>query len=198
MKSFTLKDYVISGLIIVVSFAYFMTKFIPEELETVSFLGYEIGSFGFIFFRDFVYYAKMKILILFFSITWYLTCKHWWKQAILVVIIMEMFKLATTLNSSSQRMDEIEYITSLPVTIPIIILLIFISEKMNRVRLLSNVLNILDNEIDDVFFESNQEKQSDLGVLKKQIDKTKKAYQKKDKKKYLNKLISIRNSFYKV
>ena len=68
MKDFKFKDILISILIVSVTLLYFSDKYlIPEGLETVSILGFEIGSFGFEFdIQYLVYYSKMKFLVLFF------------------------------------------------------------------------------------------------------------------------------------
>jgi hypothetical protein len=198
MKEFKLKDIVLVVSIIVVSILYFFAgKLIPEGIDTVSILGLEIGSFGFLDIKNFVLISKMKFLILFFAITWYFTCKHWWRSAILVIIILEFFKIANVFNSNKYYIDELEYLTSLPITIPLIILLVLFSLKLYKLGFSNEVRRSLDKEIDDVFFELNKNKLNKLESLRERIENAKRETNNFDKKKYLDKLISLRNEFYK-
>jgi|GEM_PF-6006308 len=199
MKDFKRTDILISVLIILVTLLYFSDEYlIPEDLKTVNIWGFEIGSFGYLNINELVYLSKMKVLILFFSIIWYLTCRHWWKQAILVIIILELFKLIGIFNTNSYYVDEIEYLTSLPITAPLIILLILLSSKLNKIRLSDEVCHSLDEEIDEVFFQLNQDKFNELDELKKKIKSTKERYYNENKEAYVNELISIRDEFYKL
>ncbi len=197
MKHFKLKDYIISILIISVTILYFIDEYIiPEGVKTISILGFEIGSFGFSDILHLIFYAKMKLLILFFSITWYLTCRHWWKPAILVLIILELFKLATVFNYNNNSLDEVEFITSLPITIPFIILLLLYSLKIKHFRLSKEVRLLLDDEIDDVFFSLKNDKLNQLNDLKTKIANAKKMNYKENKELYIKELTLIRNKFY--
>lgn len=199
MRDFKRKDIFISISIVLVTLLYFVDRYlIPEDMKTVSVFGFEIGSFGFMDINELVYFSKMKLLILFFSITWYLTCGHWWKPAILVIIILELFKLVSLFNTNSYYIDEIEYLISLPITTPIIILLILLSSKLNRLNLSYEVRNSLDGEIDEVFFQLNKEKSNELNELKEKIKNIKKKYHNESKESYVNELISIRDEFYKL
>ena len=199
MRHFKLKDYLISVMIITVTLLYFfIIPLVSKDVKTIYIFGLEIGSFGFVNIYDLVYFTKMKMLILFFSITWYLTCRHWWKPVILIVIIMELFKLASIFNSNFTQIDEIEFMTSMPITIPIIVLLILFSIKIKRFKFSKEVRNELDKEIDGVFFELNIDKLNRLDELKNRIKIVRKKYYHKDRKKYIKELTIIRNDFYKM
>ncbi|WCO03107.1 hypothetical protein [Psychroserpens ponticola] len=199
MKDFKLKDVLISILIVSVTLLYFGDKYLDlEGVKTFMFLGFEIDSFGFLDISDLIFFSKMKVLILVFSITWYLTCRHWWRPVILIIIIIELFKLASIFNSNNTMFDEIEFIISLPFTIPLIIILLLFSLKINKYRLYSEVRNNLDEEIDDVFYNLNKENYNELEKLKIETINAKKAYFNSDKETYVKKLIDIRNQFYKL
>lgn len=187
MRHFKLKDYIISILIVSVALLYFFVdKLVPIDSKTIN-------VFGFPDTEHFVYYSKMKFLIIFFSITWYLTCQHWWKSAILVIITIELLKLITALNVNSKYFDEIDYIISLPITIPIILVLIFVSKKINTYSRSKKLCSKIDTEIDNVFFELQNMDKTQLDFLEKSY---KKAKVNKNKDTYKKQLILIRDKFY--
>lgn len=195
MKELERKDILISISIVLVTILYFLDIYIiPEGLESISILGVQLGSFGFDGINHLAYYLKIKFLILFLSITWYLTCKHWWKSSILVIITIELFKLITALNSNQTDIDQIDYLISLPVTLPIILLLIFISKKINDYNLAKELRFDIDQQIDDLFFEMYNIEKNKIDDLKKELLNLKKTKQQKSSSKYLNDLISLRNN----
>ena len=193
MKDFSRKDVLISISIVVVTLVYFADAYIPPNLESFKVFGFEIGSFGFPDLKHLIYYSKMKFLILFLTITWYLTSIHWWKSAILVIVTIELFKLFTTLNSASEEMDEIDYMVSLPITLPIIMLLILVSLKINKFNRAKDLRSKIDIEIDQVFFELHFRDEFQIDSLKEKFEELKKN---KNKKSYLKQLILIRDKFY--
>jgi len=140
----------------------------------------------------------MKILILGFSLIWYFTCRHWWKSAILVIIAVELAKIITALLNTSHAIDEIDYITSLPITIPIILALALISKKLNKYNLSIELRSKIDNEIDKIYFELYNKKSADLDLLKKQFEDKKKSRSKIESIIYLKELITIRDEFYRI
>ncbi|MBR9847623.1 MAG: hypothetical protein GYB35_16665, partial [Algicola sp.] len=191
MKGFKLKDYLISILIVSVTLLYFGDKYLNlKSVKAITIFGFEIGSFGFLDIAAVIYFSKMKLLILFFSITWYLTCKNWWRPAILVIITLELFKLTSIFNSNAHQIDEIEYLSSLPIILPVIGLLILLSFKLNKYRLSNEFRSDLDAEIDEVFFNLNQDKLKKLMLLKEKIDLAKKDSKTINKKDYMEKLIT--------
>ncbi|MFK7781642.1 hypothetical protein [Psychroserpens sp.] len=196
MKKFKLKDYLISFLIVAVTLLYFCDKYLGlEGVESVSIFSFDIGSFGFPDFRQLFFYSKMKLLILFITITWYLTCKHWWKSSILVIITIELLKLVTALKANSEFYDEIDYLISLPITLPIILLLVLVSLKINKYNLTRDLRSNIDEEIDEVFFELHSIDKTQLDFLK---DKFLKIKNEKKTGSYLEELKSIRDKFYDI
>ena len=197
MKDFKRTDILISVLIILVTLLYFyISLFIPEGMKTVNILGFEIGSFGFIDFESFVSFIKTKILIILFASIWFLTCKYWWKPAILILIIIEFVKIGITFNVNIDKIDVIDYLISFPITIPFILMLLYISHKLNSYNLKNELRAQIDSEIDEVFFQIENVKIKELKELKMSLSKIKKEKEIMSPEKYLKELILIRNKFY--
>jgi len=197
VKDFKRTDILISVLIILVTLLYFyISLFIPEGMKTVNILGFEIGSFGFIDFESFVSFIKTKILIILFASIWFLTCKYWWKPAILILIIIEFVKIGITFNVNIDKIDVIDYLISFPITIPFILILLYISHKLNSYNLKNELRAQIDSEIDEVFFQIENVKIKELKELKMSLSKIKKEKEIMSPEKYLKELILIRNKFY--
>ncbi|MEY8848969.1 hypothetical protein AB9K26_09145 [Psychroserpens sp. XS_ASV72] len=165
-------------------------------MESISFLGLEINDYGFPDLIHLVYFLKMKILIIIFSIIWYLSCNYWWKASILVIITIELFKFITSLNSNLFYFDEIDFLVSLPFTIPIILLLFLFSAKINIYRKSNKLRYVIDNEIDEVFARLSRLDKNKLETFKAKFKELKNNKNKLNNDVYLKKLIEIRNSFY--
>jgi hypothetical protein len=189
------KDIISISLIIGSTVLYCILSYIPRDFITIDLYFFKIGTFGFPDIAHLGGFLKMKILILSFSLIWYFTCIHWWRSAILVIIAIELAKLVSALNSAHIVLDEIDYITSLPITITIII--IFISIKLNTYNLSIDLRTQVDNEIDVVFNELEFIKTDDLLLLKERYDVLKTFKHDLNEKEYLKQLIAIRDQFYK-
>jgi hypothetical protein len=91
--------------------------------------------------------------ITFVSLTgiWFLTSNNWWKYAILVPLTMFLFQLSGVINYKIQYIDEFDFWYSLPLILPIVIFLAYISYRLGK-SLSSNDLKAqLDEEITNMF-----------------------------------------------
>jgi hypothetical protein len=182
------KDVVIVLLILGVTFGYYLDKNNFSDSRNLDF--YEIESL--------VYYAKMKLLIIIFSLIWYFTCKHWWRSCILVILTIELLKFVSIFNTDQEQFDEIEFYTSLPITIPIVIVIFLVSKKINKYNLAKELRLELDMEIDKLFFELYQNKKSKISELNSKFNQIKMSQLESNNIDYLKNLISIRDEFYDV
>ncbi|WP_040248854.1 hypothetical protein [Psychroserpens mesophilus] len=190
MIEFKLKDIIIIFIILGITFGYFLDDLI---------LDYDGNKFEFYDVENLIYHSKMKILIIIICLVWYFTCKHWWKSSILVIITIELLKLISIFNPNQFHVDRIEYLTSLPITIPIILLLLFISKKISNYNLAKDLKFHLDVEIDHLFFELYEDKNNEICQLNKKLNELRKEKSTNVKDvKYLEELISLRNEFYKI
>lgn len=197
MKDFKLNDVLISILIISITLLYFLDKyFIPQGIETITIYGFEIGSFGFSNINDLLYFSKMKFLILILAIIWYLTCQHWWKHSILIIIFIELFKLISIFNPNQLKIDEIEYFSSLPLTIPIILALILLSNKLNTFNKYTQLILLIDEEINNELLKIEIKNEKNLVEIKSSFLELKAIKGVINKVEYLKELKQIRDQFY--
>ncbi|WP_298901871.1 hypothetical protein [uncultured Psychroserpens sp.] len=182
-----IKDVLIIVFILSATFGYYIDRiFFKVNLEETPF--YDILVL--------VYYSKMKVLIIIFCLIWFFTSKHWWKSSILIILSIELLKLISVFNPNQKYIDEIEFYTSLPITIPVILLLLYLSYKVNEFNLAKKVRNRIDKNIDEVFFELYQDKNKELNDLNKEYNKFKTNSSKSNKIDYIKELILIRDKFY--
>lgn len=196
MKHFSRKDILIITLIIGITFSYYLLAFIREGITSINFYFFELEVFGFNDFISLIIYTKMKILIIIFTITWYFNCDYWWKHAILVITSIELMKLITAFDDEIKVFDEIDYIFSLPITIPLIMIIIFISYKLNKFNSAQKIKTSLDAEIDSLFFEINDIKEDKVQMINSLFDKIKKTKTNQSRETYLEKLMVLKNKFY--
>jgi len=143
----------------------------------------------------------ITVILLFVCISMYhiiSLIRHWWKTAILIATAIELVKLISILSNTTNAMDEIDYIVSLPITIPMIIGLILISTKINKYNSASKLRSEIDIEIDQVFFSLSDDKRHSLSLLEKKYNEEKINKSSLNTIDYLKKLISLRNEFYKL
>lgn len=127
---------------------YYFYNSIPEDLESFKFffLNIEAGSYEII--QTFYFYISFKLEVLAACIVWFITCKHWWRFVIGVPFIIEIYKLISVLNVSTNKVDEIEFIQSLPFTLPLVLVIFYILWRDYQIRTGLHILKEVDLKID--------------------------------------------------
>lgn len=116
-------------ILVSIPYLFYFYKYAPNEgvWETNYFT---ISSGGFRTVKGFVHALFTKIIFFISFSIWFLTCRHWWKYAILVPLTLFLFQLSGVLNQQLDYIDEYDFWYSLPIVIPIIILILFLSRKL--------------------------------------------------------------------
>ena len=70
-----------------------------------------------------------------------------WRFVILIPFVIEIYKLIGLFDTSTTVIDETNYISSLPVTLPVIILVLFVLRRDYQIRIQNKILLDLDSEI---------------------------------------------------
>lgn len=126
---------------------FYAYRLIPETTESISFLGFTIkaGAYGNI--NYYAYYFLTKMVFFSSFAIWFVTCRHWWRFALLVPLAMLVFQIVGIVNTSIDYIDEFDFWYSLPIVIPVLVLLIFISKKMNFYVQSLDLLDEINQEI---------------------------------------------------
>lgn len=156
IKELKTKDVIIALLILVLPFLFYLYRLAPDTpVWETSWFTLNSGVWESAYF--YLWLILTKLLLIFSLSIWFITCKHWWRYVILVPLIIELFKFSSVYSNTGLVMDEIEYLHSLPFTIPVVILIIFISRKINYYSKYLDLNNEMNAEIESLLteFETN-------------------------------------------
>uniref|UniRef100_UPI00404AA662 hypothetical protein n=1 Tax=Gelidibacter sp. TaxID=2018083 RepID=UPI00404AA662 len=190
------KDLIICLMIIALPLLFYLFHLVPAkpvwETKYFTFIDTHTQTAQIFFWLLFI-----KLLLLGLLCIWFFTCRHWWRYSILVPIIIELYKVLVFLDDENRYVDEYEFIYSLPYTIPIIILLIFISNKFGYYKKSLNLNQKLTEEIDTIFSELNSVKKDNLLISQNEYKALLSIKKDISKEEYLNQLILLRNNLTK-
>uniref|UniRef100_UPI00404B8933 hypothetical protein n=1 Tax=Gelidibacter sp. TaxID=2018083 RepID=UPI00404B8933 len=140
----------------------------------------------------FFWLLSKKVLTLSILFIWFFTCKHWWRYIILFPLIIEIYKFLGFLDVELEFMN-VTFINTLVYSIPLCIILIFITNKWGYYNKSKSFNQQLTQEIDQLFSELSNFKKENYTKANtdyKHLLKEKDALSKED---YLQKLIVIRD-----
>lgn len=195
IKELKTKDVIVALLILALPFLFYLYKLAPDTAvwETELFT-FNSGGWGNVYL--YLWLTLTRLLLVFILSIWFITCKHWWRYVILVPLIIELFKFISVFNNNVSVIDEIEYIYSLPFTIPIIAFVLFISKKINYYSKYLDLNNEMNAEIESLLneLEINNDKN---GVIEefRQLKENKSSLSMED---YKNKLLQLRKHLTKL
>ena len=123
---------VIAFLLAITPFLFYLYKYAPQDSKIWETQLFTINSGSFRNAQSFVHALFTKITFVIITALWFITSKDWWRWAILVPLMMFLFQLLGVINYQVSYIDEFDFWYSLPVIIPIIIFLIWISNELNK------------------------------------------------------------------
>ncbi len=190
-KNKNINDYVIIFLILSIRLIFHIPKLMTHELLNSEVVGFEMSL------ELFLWFFAVKLQLILLLIIWHYTSRHWWKTAIMIPLTLEIYKLIGFLNIKAESFDEVDFITSIPVTIPIVLSLLYLSNKLNKYINHQMIYEKLNTEIDFIFEEINSAKNTkdeiEIGTELNYLKANKKKY---DKTEYLEKLLQLRTKYY--
>jgi hypothetical protein len=131
-KKRILKGVLLSALLVATPFLFYFYKNAPAEAsEWNTWLG-TIKSGGFGSVQSYMHALFTKLTFILLTTIWFLTSRNWWKFAILIPLTMFLFQLSGVINYKIQYIDEFDFWYSLPVILPILFFLIYISYRIGR------------------------------------------------------------------
>ncbi|WP_272864001.1 hypothetical protein [Aureisphaera galaxeae] len=137
---------------ILTPFLFYVYKYAPsgaDEWDTI-FGTIKAGNFSSV--KVFAHTLSTKITFIIITGIWYFTSRNWWRFAILVPFTMFLFQLVDVLNRSTKYIDEFDFWYSLPVVLPIIFLMIYISLRLHKKSEVSDLLKEeADEELKNIF-----------------------------------------------
>ncbi|WP_452232182.1 hypothetical protein [Lacinutrix sp. MEBiC02595] len=154
IKEVKIKDVFIAIIIAALPFLFYLYRLAPDttvwETQWFTLNSGEWESAHF-----YLWLIATKLIVAISLCIWFVTCKHWWHYVLLVPLIIELFKFSSVFNSNASVIDEIEYLYSLPFTIPVVILVILVSKKINYYSKYLDLNNEMNAEIESLLVELN-------------------------------------------
>ncbi|MGB3606927.1 MAG: hypothetical protein WA775_12680 [Psychroserpens sp.] len=190
------KDILILLCMIVLPFAFFTYNLLPDNSKTFTIFKITIDAGTLEFVKCYVWLLSVKLLTLVLLSIWFITCQKPWRIILLIPISFEIYKFCAVvkfaesgLNLDFNFVDN--FVDSLVVIIPYIILLIFFSRKIGYYTKVKN--HKINLEINAKIAKSLK---IDIKTYK-EVDKSwanlKKCKKLHNKKDYLIKLIELRD-----
>lgn len=88
-----------------------------------------------------------KIIFVLLTGIWFLTSQNWWKYAILIPFTTFLFQLSGVVNYKMRYIDEFDFWYSLPVVLPILFFLVYISYIVSKNSSEDELKHDVDREI---------------------------------------------------
>ena len=190
------KDLLIVFIIIALPFLFYLYLLVPMSKKwNIIFFNVEFNYFDDA--QTFVWTLLTKILTFLILCLWFLTCKHWWRYAIIVPITIECYKIFEVINSDFEYFDN-KFLISIPFTLPIILLLLYLANKLNYYSQSINTSAELDEEINELLYELSIFKEENFKSLKENLKKLRVQKEVMNSEDYLKKLIALRDNITKL
>lgn len=147
-----IKGVLLSALLVATPFLFYFYKNAPAEaIEWHTWLG-TIKSGGFGSVQSYMHALFTKLTFILLTTVWFLTSRNWWKYAILIHLTMFLFQLSGVINYKIQYIDEFDFWYSLPVILPILFFLIYISYRIGKRETPGvDLKEEVDEEINNIF-----------------------------------------------
>jgi amino acid transporter len=123
---------VIAFLLAITPFLFYLYKYAPDNSKVWETAFFTFESKGFSNAQNFIHALFTKITLVIITSLWFVTAKHWWKWAILIPLTMFLFQLLGVINFQKSYMDDFDFWYSLPIIMPIVVFLIWISHELNK------------------------------------------------------------------
>ena len=146
--SIRLVDIFLISILLSIPLIYSFFDFIPEGQLEYNWMGTVITPHGFKDVNIFVWYLLSKICILIPLLLWFFTSQNWWRYAILSPIVIYIYQIWESFNTSNTQVDEIEFIKALPLLASIIFILLIFSHFVKYRSKLALLYDELTIEID--------------------------------------------------
>jgi len=121
---------IIITLIVISPYLLYISESISPDIKQIETIFGTIKSGYFPSIQVYVYWISAKFVPFFLLTILYVTNKSWWAPAILVPITVYLFQLISVVNDNAEVFDELEFIYTTPILIPVLATLYFIKTKI--------------------------------------------------------------------
>lgn len=196
-KNILIKDLIIACIIIALPFLFYLYRLAPHtKMWETSWFTFNSGKYDSV--KFYFWIINTKLLIILILILWFMTCRNWWRYSILILITIELFKFHSIFNDNLNYLDEVEFIHSIPITLPIIIFLIYLTKKLNFYSLSLDLSHDLNEEIDNLFYKLKLNDEKSIDAIKKKYNNLKRRKANISFDEYMNELLALRQKLFEL
>ncbi|MCT8340533.1 hypothetical protein MG296_10745 [Flavobacteriaceae bacterium TK19130] len=128
-------------------FLFYLYQFAPSDEKVWKTAVGHINAGGFGNVQIYLHALLTKLTFVLLTGIWFLTSRNWWKYAILIPFTMFLFQLTGVVNYKIEYIDEFDFWYSLPIILPILVLLIYISYIAGKKSSEDQLKREVDDEI---------------------------------------------------
>lgn len=179
--------------IMVLPFLFYFYTIVPQDVKIwkTKFYTFDSGYFETI---DLYFWTlSIKFLTIGLLSIWFVSCIQKWKFVLVFPIVLEFYKLFVNINYAEKGNEDINFINTLYISIPFLLILVIISYKLNYISNKNKVNKLINEEINNQLIIVSEFKLKDYKLIKKEFDLIKKANKMLSKKEYLARLITLRD-----
>ena len=141
----------VSIVLIATPFLFYIYKYAPADTKEWETIFGTITASGFNSVQSFMHAVFTKSIFVCLTGIWFLTSQNWWKYAILIPFTMFLFQFIGVLNHELQYIDEFDFWYSLPIILPILFFLMYISYRISKKPEIDSILKRdVDEEINKI------------------------------------------------
>lgn len=137
----------LSSILVATPFVFYIYKFAPSDSQEWHTIFGTIHSGGFGNVQVYMHALFTKIIFVLLTGIWFLTSQNWWKYAILIPFTTFLFQLSGVVNHKLRYIDEFDFWYSLPVVLPILFFLVYISFIVSKYPSENELKQDVDREI---------------------------------------------------
>jgi len=187
-----IRELIIAFILLSMPFWFLVYNSVPE-VETIETEWFVISSGDFPDLNTYAWVIALKFYPICVLILWYFSTKYWWRYAILVPLI---FSIAQFINLfvSDRYFDELEFFPAILFAAPIIILIIWISKKINIYASHDDLIKDIKQEIGFLIDDMVIQEKTKIDSSVEQFNNLKRQKILMSKNEYLSELILFRNN----
>lgn len=124
---------VIGAILIATPYLFYLYELAPDDSKVWETKWFTLTA-GDYFYNvlNFVHASFVKLLGMLLTTLWFFTCKHWWRNAILVPFTLYLYQFGGVLNDKIDFLDSFNFWETSYLTLPITLSYFLIARKINR------------------------------------------------------------------
>ncbi|WP_299362274.1 hypothetical protein [Winogradskyella sp.] len=161
--------------------------------KDISIFNYSLSSGYYEDFQYFIWVLSQKFMFISVFIIWYITTKNWWKNILLIPLLVFVFQFIMVINNNVNYFDEYEGIAAMIIAIPIILAFYFLIKRLRNILITKEINDDIELEVEDLLYDLSNKNFDNYKHLKTKLDSIRSIKPMLDKEIYLKELILLKD-----